>query len=99
MKQIDIVRIFKALSNEQRLNVFKFIYEWNEACQGDRASGDGAERCFTRACGLLNLSRSTISHHIKELEHAGLITLTRSGQSDICKVNSEAVEAIHNFLS
>ncbi len=99
MKQIDVVRIFKALSNEQRLKVFKFIYEWNETCQGDRARGDGAERCFTRACGLLNLSRSTISHHMKELEHAGLIIVTRHGQSNICRVNSEAVEAIHNFLS
>ncbi|HEX2927295.1 MAG TPA: ArsR family transcriptional regulator [Ruminiclostridium sp.] len=46
----------------------------------------------------MSLSRSTISHHFKELQNAGLITYTRKGQSFMCKINDEAILAIQNFL-
>ncbi|HYH04236.1 MAG TPA: metalloregulator ArsR/SmtB family transcription factor [Bacillota bacterium] len=98
MKQIDLARIFKALSNEQRLKLFKMLYEWNKLEEGVHPCSEGVEKCFTKACCSLVLSRSTISHHFKELENAGLITVTRNGQSFICKINCDAVEAIQDFL-
>ena len=104
MMNINLVKIFKALSSEQRLNIFKKLYEWNQAsCDTTGESNfpyfdDGMEKCFTKTCCCMNLSRSTISHHFKELENAGLITCTRNGQSFICKINMEAVQAIREFL-
>jgi ArsR family transcriptional regulator len=98
---IDLAKIFKALSCEQRLNIFRLLYEWQqESCNAEGVSmnEEGMEKCFTRACCCMNLSRSTISHHFKELENAGLITCTRSGQSFICKVNMDAVDAVRSFL-
>lgn len=101
MKELDLVKIFKALSCEQRLYLFKALYEWcqSDHCnEGDFACADGIGKCFTKACCCMSLSRSTISHHFKELQNAGLISYTRNGQSSMCKINMEAVELIQNFL-
>lgn len=86
--------MFKALSCEQRLNLFFLLDDW---CCGEISSGEGMEKCFTRACEALHLSRSTISHHFRELEKAGLIVCTRNGQSKTCRINREAVAAIRQF--
>jgi ArsR family transcriptional regulator len=100
MEQWNIVKIFKALSNEQRLKLFKMIYN----CQKERLQDSdhscvqGVDRAFTMACNNLNLSRSTISHHMKVLEHAGLISTTRKGQYFTCEINADAVETIYQFL-
>lgn len=101
MEQKKLAQIFKALSNEQRLNLFQMLIEWQGREESLDLTGigcDGVEKCFTKACCSLDLSRSTISHHFKELENAGLVTLTRHGQSSICKINPEAVQAIRDFL-
>lgn len=99
METIDLAKIFKALSNEQRLNLFKMLCEWNGLNNSsDEICYDGVEKCFTKACCSLELSRSTISHHMKELQNAGLITFTRNGQCFVCKINHEALQAIRDFL-
>lgn len=104
MKQSNLTKIFKALSNEHRLQLFKLLYTGFKKGKrpvlkkGD-ACCDGIEKAFTSACDCLNLSRSTISHHFKELQNAGLITCTRKGQSYVCQVNQEAVTAIRQFLN
>ncbi|MCX7711399.1 MAG: ArsR family transcriptional regulator [Clostridia bacterium] len=101
MNNIDLVKIFKALSSEQRLNIFKMLYAWykeSNSTDGEYSCPDGIEKCFTKACCSINLSRSTISHHFKELQNAGLISYTRNGQCFTCKINLEAIEAIRNFL-
>ncbi len=102
MNNIDLVKIFKALSSEQRLNIFKMLYEWNQTISEGTADclclEEGVEKCFTKTCDCMDLSKSTISHHFKELENAGLINCTRIGQSSVCKINMEAVQAIRDFL-
>jgi len=102
MKQSDMVKIFKALSSEQRLNLFTLIYDgfetFDEPESKRKGCCPGIERAFSRACEYLNLSRSTISHHFKELQNAGLIRCERRGQSFYCEVNEEAVEAVRAFL-
>jgi ArsR family transcriptional regulator len=101
MDNVDLAKIFKALSCEQRLFLFKTLYEWYKTgnCKdGEYTITGGLEKCFTKACCCMTLSRSTISHHFKELESAGLIKCTRNGQSFVCKINLEAVQAIRDFL-
>ncbi len=106
MELSNYARIFKALSNEQRLNIFLMIYknccglEGNipldsQSCCGITGS---VERAFSKVCDCMKLSRSTISHHFKELQNAGLIACEREGQTFRCRVNEEAVEAIKKFL-
>lgn len=99
---INLVKIFKALSSEQRLNIYKLLYEWqmssNDAANDSLHIDEGMTKCFTKTCCCVGLSRSTISHHFKELENAGLITCTRNGQSFVCKINMEAVQAVRDFM-
>lgn len=100
MKQLNITKIFKALSNQQRLKLFKMIYD----CQVENLSKKnstcvkGVDKAFTKACNHLSISRSTVSHHMKELENAGLISATRNGQSFTCEINMVAVRAVRQFL-
>ncbi len=112
MKQSNYAKIFKALSNEQRLKIFMMIYEeCKKPASGEREAefnvqheepccpGLGTLRkAFSKVCGCTDLSRSTISHHFKELQNAGLITCEREGQLFRCRVNQNAVDAIKQFL-
>jgi ArsR family transcriptional regulator len=111
MELSNYAKIFKALSNEQRLKIFVMIYKNCCAPEGSRVGSEfrfkdqsccsikgSIERAFTNICECMNLSRSTISHHFKELQNAGLITCEREGQTFRCTVNDEAVTAIKAFL-
>ena len=101
MELSKLSAIFKALSNEQRLSIFKTIYDWNKS---KSAAIDSAECCtetdkaFTMLCDCMVLSRSTISHHLKELENAGLIERNRKGQMFSSKVKVETLQVVKDFL-
>ena len=113
MKLSNYSKIFKALSNEQRLKIFMMIYKNCCAPEGSPVGAEfrlndkadsccsikgGLEKAFTKICDCMSLSRSTISHHFKELQNAGLITCEREGQTYRCSVNEDAVTAIKDFL-
>lgn len=100
--EVDLAKVFKALSNPQRLKLFKMIYQGFKGPHQEKkkklACCAGIEKAFTTACSCMNLSRSTISHHFKELQNAGLITCERRGQAYYCEVNPAAVDAIQGFM-
>jgi len=109
MKLSNYAKIFKALSSEQRLKIFLTIYQQcQESKSGDGftvsgdkpcCTGDGSvEKAFTKVCDCMDLSRSTISHHFKELQSAGLITCEREGQNFRCRVNQGVIDEIKAFL-
>ena len=58
----------------------------------------GVQKAFTRACECMEISRSTISHHLKELQLAGLITCDKDGQALVCSINHELVDEIKTFF-
>lgn len=111
MKLSNYSKIFKALSNEQRLKIFMMIYKNCCVPEGSQAGSEfrfkdesccsnkgGLEKAFTKICECMNLSRSTISHHFKELQNAGLIACEREGQTYRCRINEDAVNSIKDFL-
>ncbi len=112
MELSNYSKIFKALSNEQRLKIFMMIYKNCCAPEGTEIGAEfrfkdeptkccvkgGLEKAFTRICDCMKLSRSTISHHFKELQNAGLIICEREGQTYRCKVNEDVVKEIKDFL-
>jgi DNA-binding transcriptional ArsR family regulator len=96
MKLSNLARYFKALSSEQRLKVFMMVLE---AEREEDGCCNGVLKAFSRACDILKVSRSTVSHHIKELESSGLLSCERQGQSVCCQVNEKALGELRDFLA
>lgn len=94
MSNDTLAQIFKALAHAQRLQIFRLLCEWQDL----DSPCEGVEKCFTRACGNIPLSRSTVSHHFKALQAAGLISARRTGQSFVYSVNPEAIAVLSLFL-
>jgi len=68
---------FKALSNETRLAVFENI----RLCQAQAMLNQDNQPSVCNVASNINISLSTISHHIKELRNAGLVRCERQGQT------------------
>jgi ArsR family transcriptional regulator len=104
-KNIDqYAEMFKALSNPNRLKIFLRLVSccapgtfWS--LPKGRASGSEGCACVGDLGQDLGIVSSTLSHHIKELRHAGLIRMKRNGQKIEYSVNPEAVAALRGFLS
>jgi ArsR family transcriptional regulator len=100
---VDYAAMFKALGHPDRLRIFDFL---RDCCcpvavedSGDVRPVDGptvgAVCCHIAGVETIN---STISHHIKELRLAGLVTVERRGKNMICGINYNAVEALAAHL-
>lgn len=101
MELSKLSKVFKALSSEQRLKLFSLIYSWYKKEAQENNDKNGCckiEKAFTKACEHLNICKSTVSHHFKELQNAELILCTRSGQSQLCTVNLETIKLVKDFL-
>ena len=103
-ERLDIASMFKALGDPTRLQIFEFL---RSCCcpVAVEESGDvrpvlgptvGAVCCHVTGAEQIN---SKISHHLKEMRLAGLITVERRGKNMICGVNREAVAALALYLS
>lgn len=96
--QYDPVRIFKALSNESRLEILKSLYQ--EDISGTLQDQRECAECCSCVGDIVErfrLAPSTISHHIRELAMAGLVKVERNGQFIKVFPNPEALEAISAF--
>jgi ArsR family transcriptional regulator, arsenate/arsenite/antimonite-responsive transcriptional repressor len=65
---VDLARVFKAMGDPVRLRLLSLI-----------ASHSGGEACVCDLTDVFDLSGPTISHHLKVLREAGLITGDRRG--------------------
>ncbi|MBU1319530.1 MAG: metalloregulator ArsR/SmtB family transcription factor [candidate division Zixibacteria bacterium] len=90
-------RLFKALSNPNRLNIFSQLAS---CCDSEQHSctEDEVSACVGELGADLQISPSTVSHHIKELHMAGLIRMERSGQSIRCWVDKDTLKDLRRFL-
>ncbi len=68
---------FKALSNETRLAVFENV----RLCSAQSMKNKNNRPSVCNIASNIDISLSTISHHMKELRHAGLVKCTRQGQT------------------
>jgi ArsR family transcriptional regulator len=78
MRDEPLVRIAKALADPTRLQMLREI----------RAAG---ELTCSGVCCRFKLSQPTISHHIKTLQEAGLITIRREGQYHVLSVDEKVL--------
>lgn len=84
---------FKALANPHRLQIFNLL---SNCCEpGTSCSTDEAMSCCVGdLVPQLEVAPSTLSHHLKELNHAGLIDMRREGKQVFCSVNAGMLKEI-----
>ena len=91
-------RIFKALSNPNRL---KILLEFARCPVGNgnlTTSVDQMENCQQEFAKILGLAPSTISHHFKELRQVGLIKVRREGKTLFVRVNTQVLDSIKSLF-
>jgi DNA-binding transcriptional ArsR family regulator len=72
-----VLAALKALSNDNRLAIFEHI----RAGHGKGRLDDESRLSVCDVASNFSMALSTISHHMKELRGAGLITCERDGQT------------------
>ncbi|GAA0614752.1 metalloregulator ArsR/SmtB family transcription factor [Sporichthya brevicatena] len=84
---VDLAAAFKALGDPVRLRLFSLI-----------ASHEGQEACVCELTGEFDVSQPTISHHLKVLREAGLLTSERRASWVYYRVRAEALDALGRLL-
>lgn len=88
-----LARAFKALSNPNRLQIYVEILRRQRQSIGPEHS-----------CALydfinsLEIGAPTVSHHIKELVNAGLISVERDGKYLTCSLDDDTRRVLRNFF-
>ena len=90
-----LARVFKALSNPHRLQLFMNLLDESRI---DLAKGRVHDCFLVRILDGLPIGKPTISHHVKELADAGLITTEREGKQLICTINPAAIDAMRALV-
>lgn len=83
----DLATMFKALADPARLRLLSLI-----------ASRDGGEACVCDLTEPVELSQPTVSHHLKILTDAGLLTRDKRGKWAYYAVVPEALDALGEIL-
>jgi len=82
-----LARSFKALGDPTRVRLLSLI-----------AAADGGEACICDLTAPVALSQPTVSHHMKQLVDAGLVTRDQRGKWAYYAVVRESLDALGNAL-
>lgn len=94
----QLVAIFKALANPHRLEIFKRSLEFLPRDGVVTEEESKAASCQREMADELGLAPSTLSHHFKELKHAGLLNIERDGQTVSWSLNQDGIRRLTDFL-
>ena len=90
----ELAQMFKALSNMNRLRLFLEILR-----EQQRDFRDHKSCLLNPIMGRLKIGAPTVSHHLKELVNAGLVTTERQGKYLTCSVSSGAMRQLESFFA
>lgn len=80
---LQVAMRLKALADPMRVKIMSLLFS---SRPGEETSGDLA--------AVLDLSESTVSHHLGQLRRAGLLTSDRRGMNVFHRVKPEALQAL-----
>ena len=100
-RTIDLAAVsarFKALGHPHRLQIFLKLAT---CCSPGTACGseETMSRCVGDLAQELDIAPSTVSHHLKELTHAGLIATERCGREIRCWVEPDVLRELGGFFT
>jgi len=87
-RAVELARVFKALGDPARLRLLSLI-----------ASAGGGETCVCDLTTAFDLSGPTISHHLKVLREAGLISGERRGTWVYYRAEPQALRRLGDVLA
>jgi ArsR family transcriptional regulator len=82
-----LARVFRALGDRHRIRLLSLI-----------AAADGGEACICDLTAPLGLAQPTVSHHMKQLADAGLVTREQRGKWAYYRVVPQAIQALSETL-
>lgn len=82
---MEQLKVFKALSNDNRLKIINLL--------------DQNNLCACKILEKIELSQSTISHHMKILEDADLVTSKKDGKWRYYSINGQTFNELKLFFS
>lgn len=88
MEKMDAVAALAALAQENRLDVFRLLV-------GIGADGLPAGQIAER----LGIAAPTLSFHLAQLRHAGLVQMRRAGRSLIYAANYDGMTGLMEYLT
>lgn len=88
MKLESAARQLEALGNPTRLRIYRVLV---------RAGADGLP--VGRLQARIGIAASTLSHHLKRLVEAGLVTQERQATTLFCRTHYPTMDALIGFLS
>jgi DNA-binding transcriptional ArsR family regulator len=88
MEKTDVIAALAALAQDTRLDVFRLLVQ---AGRDGLPAGRIGER--------LNLPSATLSFHLNQLRHAGLVAFRREGRSLIYAAEYPAMNALLAYLT
>jgi DNA-binding transcriptional ArsR family regulator len=88
-----LTRMLKALAHPNRLRLFEEIRKAGETLM----SGHGC--LLGQIVQKLQVGAPTVSHHLKELVNAGLVSTERQGKYVLCRVDVTAIDRLAAFFA
>jgi DNA-binding transcriptional ArsR family regulator len=101
----QLVRIFKALGNENRLKILETIsrnqekYDCGAQDVGKFDIEQSVACCVDEIVGQFEMAQSTISQNLKELHNAGLLERHKKAQWVYYTINREKFEELKEYLA
>lgn len=94
---------FRALGHPHRIAIVRELRKRALACcEAERAEDctlDPASCNVGTLAATIPCAPSTLSHHLKELERAGIIERVRDGRQLLCRLNEDGLVRLARFLA
>ena len=85
MDTMDVVKIGKALSDENRVKILQMLTD--------------GERCGCKLLEAFEITQPTLSHHMKILCDSGLVDVRKDGKWSHYSVNGDVVREFGKYIS
>lgn len=95
---MELVDIFKALSNSTRLEILNLLKEPDKNFPLQEKAENVEGVCVGHIQKKLGVTQSTVSEYLTMLQRAGLIIATRKGQWTYYKRNEQAIKQLAAIL-